>query len=199
MVPQLPHCPYCKTPIPEVRYNRPEFTPCPGCGNPVHVEIFPALFRRMAPGTHGEALVVEGESSCFYHPQKKAACLCDGCGRFVCALCDCELHGQHYCPACVEAGRTRGKIKNLQNSRACYDSLALSLTVYPIALSVVGIGVYAMPITAPAALYVAIRYWTAPRSMVTPGSGRFIAAIILALLQISGWTFVIYEIVTHHR
>lgn len=191
----LPRCSSCKAPITGDGFNLPDFWPCPVCGTLLRSEVFPAMFRPVEAGREGETLVIEGESSCFYHPQKKAARLCDGCGRFMCSLCDCELHGQHYCPSCVEAGRTKGKIRNLQNTRVCYDGLALALTVYPIAFTVIGIGLYAMPITAPAALFVTFRYWNAPRSLVQPGRGRFYAAIILALLQICGAGLLIYAIV----
>ena len=78
----LPSCPACRTSLGDGMFNLPELTPCPACGVPVQVEIFPALFRPLARGRDGEALMVEGESSCFYHPQKKAVVPCQGCGRF---------------------------------------------------------------------------------------------------------------------
>ena len=130
---------------------------CPGCGDPLQVEVFPALFRRCLP-VKGET-IIESESSCFYHPQKKAVVPCQGCGRFLCALCDCELRGQHFCPACLEVGQ-KGKIKSLENQRTLYDGIALSLAILPLLIF------YFTMVTAPMALYVAIRYWNAPRSIV---------------------------------
>src|SRR6185312_11526726 len=123
---------------------------------PLKVEVFPALFRKIDAGKSGETIMVEGESSCFYHPQKKAVLPCDGCGRFLCALCDCPLDGRHLCPTCLEAGRTKGKIKSLDNERTLYDSIALALTLYPLIIF------YFTLITAPLALFVAVRYWNAP-------------------------------------
>ncbi len=38
------------------------------------------------------------------------------------------------------------------------------------------------------ALFVAIRYWKAPRSLVRRNSIRFILAIIIALCEICGWS-----------
>src|SRR4051812_40609984 len=107
----LVECPKCKTPLDESVLNQPALTPCPACAVPVQVEIFPAFFRPTMTGRDGEAALLENEATCFYHPQKKALLPCEGCGRFLCALCDCELHGQHFCPACLEAGRKKGKIK----------------------------------------------------------------------------------------
>jgi len=147
----------------------------------LQIEVFPALFRQLAPGSNAETVMVEGESTCFYHPNKKAVLPCEACGRFVCALCDCELHGQHYCPACLEVGRKKGKIKSLENQRTLYDSIALSLTIFPLLIF------YFTLITAPMALYIAIRYWNAPRSIIHRTKIRYVIAIVLAALQIIGW------------
>jgi hypothetical protein len=185
-------CPKCRAWLLEGIFNQPELSPCPACGVPLQVEIFPALFRKINPGTSGEAVMVEGESSCFYHPQKKAVLPCDGCGRFLCALCDCQLNSQHFCPACLEAGRMKGKIKSLENQRTLYDSIALSLAIYPILIF------YFTIITAPMALFVAIRYWTSPPSLVHRSKIRFVVAIIFALLQIAGWGILFVSLATHH-
>lgn len=192
MNPPLVHCSKCNAALMDGVFNRPELTPCPSCGEPLQIEVFPALFRRFAPGSAGEMIMTEGEASCFYHPQKKALLPCDGCGRFLCALCDCQLEGRHYCPVCLEAGRTKGKIKNLQNSRTLYDSIALSLAVLPVAII---FGIYFTLITAPMALFIAIRYWNAPSSIVRRTKVRYVTAIVLALIQIGVWAWVVYSII----
>jgi len=174
-------CPSCQVVLTEGVFNQPELRPCPRCGTQLQIEVFPALFRQLAPGSNAETVMVEGESTCFYHPNKKAVLPCEACGRFVCALCDCELHGQHYCPACLEVGRKKGKIKSLENQRTLYDSIALSLTIFPLLIF------YFTLITAPMALYIAIRYWNAPRSIIHRTKIRYVIAIVLAALQIIGW------------
>jgi len=173
-------------------FNQPEMSPCPRCGAPTLVEVFPALFRKINPGKTGEAVMVEGESSCFYHPQKKAVRPCDSCGRFLCALCDCELQDRHFCPACLEAGRTKGKIQSLDHKRTCYDSIALALAIYPLLIF------YFTLITAPMALFVAIRYWKSPQSILRRTKIRFVVAIILATLQIAGWAVLLIAIIIRH-
>src|SRR3989442_5576597 len=178
MSPALLSCTKCRTPLPGGWFNQAELKPCRACAAPLQVEVFPALFRRLSRGRDGEALMVEGEASCFYHPQKKAALPCQGCGRFLCALCDCELNGQHFCPACLEVGRKKGKIKSLENQRTLYDSIALSLAIAPMLVF------YFTFITAPAALYFAIRYWNAPRSIVHRTQVSLVLAIIIATTQI---------------
>jgi hypothetical protein len=62
------------------------------------------------------------------------------------------------------------------------DVLAFQLAVIGIVIFYFGI------ITAPIALFVAIRHWKTPGSLVHGASKwRFIAAILLASLQIIGW------------
>jgi hypothetical protein len=160
---------------------------------PLQAEVFPALFRRVVPGSAGEVLVVENEASCFYHPQKKAVRPCEACGRFVCALCDCELHGEHFCPACLESGKRKGKIKRLENERTLYDNIALGLALYPLLIF------YLTIITAPMALFVALRRWNSPRSIVHPTRIRLVLAVILSSLQIAGWAAVIFFLTTRSR
>lgn len=189
----LVQCPKCQAWLLDGVFNQPELSPCPACGVPLRVEVFPALFRRFNPGQSGETIMVEGESSCFYHPQKKAVLPCQGCGRFLCALCDCELNGQHFCPACLETGKTKGKIKSLEDQRTLYDGIALSLAVYPMLIF------YFTIVTAPVALFVAIRYWNAPRSIMHRTKIRCVAAIVLALMQMAGWGLLFFVLATRHH
>jgi hypothetical protein len=188
----LIQCPACKAWLMEGVFNQPEFLPCPACGLPLQAEVYPALFRKAAAVQSGQAIMVEGESSCFFHPQKKAALSCESCGRFLCALCDCPLHGQHFCPTCLEAGRTKGKIKSLENERTLYDRIALSLAVLPLLIF------YFTLVTAPVALYVAIRYWKAPGSILRRNKIRFVVTIVFALLEISGWAILFIFLATRH-
>lgn len=175
-------CPNCRAWLLEDVFNRQEPAPCPSCATPLQIEVFPALFREITPGPSAQPVMVEGESSCFFHPQKKAVVPCAGCGRFLCALCDCQFGGEHFCPACLEAGKSKGKIKALDNQRMRYDSIALALALLPILIF------YFTIITAPMALFVAIRYWKAPQSLVHRNRVRFILAILIATLQLAGWT-----------
>lgn len=188
----LIQCPACQAWLMEGVFNQPDFTPCPACGLPLQTEVFPALFRKAGAGQSGQAIMVEGESSCFFHPQKKAVLPCDSCGRFLCALCDCPLHGQHFCPTCLEAGSTKGKIKSLENQRTLYDRIALTLAVLPLLFF------YATLITAPMTLYIAIRYWKAPGSILRRTRIRFVIAVVFALLQVSGWAILFIFLATRH-
>lgn len=183
-------CPKCRAWLLEGVFNRQEPAPCPACETRVQIEVFPALFRKHTPGVSAQTVMIEGESSCFFHPQKKAIVPCGGCGRFLCALCDCEFGDQHFCPACLESGKSRGKIKALDNERTCYDKITLGLAILPMLIF------YFTIITAPMTLFVAIRYWKSPPSLVARGKFRFVLAIIIALLQIGGWVALFIGIFT---
>jgi hypothetical protein len=179
----LIQCPKCRTSLMEWVFNQSAPAPCPGCGNPLQIEIFPAFFRRMAGERAGEAVMVEGESSCFYHPQKKAVLPCDACGRFVCALCDCEMKGRHLCPACLQSGQKKQSIQGLEDSRTLYPQQAFVLSLLPLF------------ITGAAAIFMALRYWKTPGSIVRPMRWAMPVALILGSLQTAFFVFLIVRAV----
>ena len=144
-----------------------------------------------AAGSTGDKVILDNEASCFYHPRKKAVVPCDSCGRFLCALCDVELHNQHLCPNCLESGKKKGKLKHLDNQRTLYDNIALRLAVYPIVLVFFW---FFTVITAPIAIVVSIRYWNAPSSLLPRTKVRFIVTIFLAGIQIVGWGYMILQL-----
>jgi len=189
-------CLSCGAPVPELLFNQAELEPCPQCGRRVQVEVFRAFFQPVLRGRDGDPVLVEGEASCFYHPQKRASVPCEACGRFLCALCDCELHGKHFCPACLEIGKQKGRIEKLENQRTLYDNIALALAVYPVA-SVIGI--YFTIITAPIALYISIRHWNTPTSVVRLGKIRHVLAVLLSVLELAGWAVLVYFLTVKSR
>jgi hypothetical protein len=176
-------CTQCGFVLNEAMFNQPDWSPCPSCAAPLRVEVFPTLFTPSVPAQPAQSLVAEGEAGCFYHPNKKAVLPCEICGRFLCALCDVELNGQHLCPSCLATGQKKGKLSNLDNRRVLYDSLALTLALTPFTVILWPFSL----ITAPATLFIAVRYWRAPGSVVERTKIRLILALVLALAQIVGW------------
>ena len=75
------------------------------------------------------------------------------------------------------------KIKNLENHRTLYDSIALSLAILPIFIFWFTI------VTAPLVIFLVIKYWRAPTSLVGRTKIRFVVAFLIAGLQIAGWIF----------
>jgi hypothetical protein len=186
----LTACTKCDTELKPNLYNRPQMTPCPSCGTPLRVLVFPALYREIETGAAGESLLTDDDAGCFYHPGKKAVVPCSACGRFLCGLCDIEFDGDHICPSCLEAGKKKRNISKLENQRTLYDSMALILAVYPMLIF------YFTFITAPVVLFITIRYWNAPNTIVGRVKWRFVLAFIIALAQLGGWGMFIYALAT---
>jgi hypothetical protein len=183
-------CTRCGSHVPEVLLGAAQPWPCENCEAELQVEVFPALIREADPVQAGESLQTEAEAGCFFHPDKKAVVSCVSCGRFLCALCDIPLAGQRLCPTCVQLGRTQGRLTELVTRRTLYDQVALSLSIIPMLM------VWLTIITAPMALYVACRYWKAPPSLLPRTRFRSVAAILIAGLQIMGWTTLLVYWVT---
>ncbi len=154
---------------------------CPNCSSELEAFFLPALFRTRTVETPAAMLIDQTEASCFYHAQKQAAQVCDGCGRLICSLCSIQMGQEHLCPSCVSSGKRKGKIAALENSRTCYDKVALSIAI-------LGILFYFFTIiTAPIVIYLAIRHWNSPGSVLGVSHSRFVIAIIIASLEICGW------------
>jgi hypothetical protein len=175
--------------------GRPDL-PCPSCGSELTVRAFPALIRMAERSAIGERVTDAGQAACFYHPHKTAHVPCDACGRFICALCDVELHGQHLCPSCIESGRRKGTLTTFENRRLLWDNIALSVAVLP----VVTLFFWFMTIiTAPAALLLAVIGWRKPGSLAPRTKIRFVIAIGFSLLVLAGWAALFYFLATEQN
>ena len=188
--PSVLYCTKCRHELPVFVFRADGFRPCPACGTKIHGILFPAFYDDNSKSRPGQALLIDTDASCFYHPQKKAEVTCEYCGRFLCALCEVEMEGKRLCPPCIEAGKVKGRIKSLENRRVLYDSIALSLSIIPLIIF------YLTFITAPISLYMAIRYWNAPTSILHRGKWRMTLAIFFAGSQIVGWGVVGYFLVS---
>jgi hypothetical protein len=176
LLPGLPSCSKCHSELPLSDFNRGTFSLCPGCKSPVRVEAFAALFRPPAKSSAGEFVMTDGESVCFYHENKKAAVVCDACGRFLCGLCDCLLHGRHLCPNCLETGRQKKTIASLDTVRPLYGYQAMLCALVPVF------------ITGIAAIVIALRHWKSPGSIVRPQQRwQMPLALVLGSLQTLGF------------
>ncbi|HPC59206.1 MAG TPA: hypothetical protein PKX23_00985 [Verrucomicrobiota bacterium] len=168
--------------MPPAGLNTGQFFRCPGCRSEVQAEAFPALDRPLPRGAAGEAVMVPGESACFYHEARKAVAVCDACGRFLCALCDCHLNTSHFCPGCLNAGRQDRRIQELETVRPLYGRQAFVLSLLPLF------------ITGLLALFLALRYWKAPLSLVKPQRWMLPAAVFFGALQTLAFTLLFYRL-----
>ena len=179
-------CTRCGTLLPATAINTLALAPCPGCAARLLVAAFPAWLEQRA-GQTGETLVLAADASCFYHDQKRARAVCEHCGRFLCALCDVEYNGAHLCPGCIATGHQKVRQPDFEHQRRLYDSLALGVAALPLLMWPVTI------LTAPVALFLVVRYWNAPGSLVRRGTRwRLCLAFVVALTELSVWGVVIF-------
>ncbi len=183
-------CSKCRAPLEEESFAGGQSVLCPGCGSILRIDAFPALKYLSPDFSESPSEKNGGEANCFFHGSKRAEVSCSSCGRFLCALCDMEIEGRHICPLCLETGKRKRKLVNLENERTLYDRIALSTAVLPAIL------IWPTILTAPVAVYIAIKFWNAPGSLLGKKRWKFVAAIGIASLQICGWLFVLSLIVT---
>jgi hypothetical protein len=156
------------------------------------VMTFPRLFDPVEEGLPPAVLLHGGEASCFYHADKEASAVCDHCGRFICSLCDMQMDDRHLCPSCLASGAKKETIKDVQRSRTRYDNVALGAAIG----SVLTVGTIVMPLfLAPATLFIVIKYWNKPVSLVHSGRVRFVLAFLLASAQIGLGAWAIIAII----
>lgn len=174
-------CAKCNKPLPNKLFNTFDLSECPSCKALIRVDVFPAFLKEQKTDLAAGEELFDKESGCFFHPQKRAVTPCAICGRFLCSMCDIEFNGQHVCPVCIDTGKKKKKIVNLETHRTLYDNISLVLATVPLLLFYVTI------ITAPMSLFVALKYWKAPSSIIPRTKVRFIFAIFFSVLQITGW------------
>jgi len=180
-------CGGCSWPVPRESWNCEEGVRCGGCGRTVRVSAFPAIGVHMV-GAVPEALRGETEAGCFYHPQSRAATVCQECGRFLCALCDLEVEGRHLCPRRFESGVGAHKIQTAESRRVMYDSMSLALATFPFLL------IWPALIGAPWSLFIVVTRWNAPSSVVPRTKIRFIIAALFAVAELGFIVFMIYAL-----
>lgn len=178
-------CAVCSWPVPREFWNREEGVRCRVCGHNVRIAAFPAIDVQIT-GAVPEALHGESEASCFYHPQSRAAQVCEECGRFLCALCDLEVEGRHICPRCFEAGVSAHKIQTAEPRRVMYDTMALAVATIPFLL------IWPALLAAPWSLVMVVTKWNAPSSVVPRTKIRFLLAALFALGEIGFIIFMIF-------
>jgi hypothetical protein len=174
-----PPCPKCQAPLTGLAGEADEGAGrCGACSAPIEFVLFPA--RRRTKPVARAARSVEGDSTCYFHPANHAAVICDGCGRYLCVVCEVPGEGgKKLCPPCVSSARKKSTRK--ADEVVVYDQMALSLALLPLVMWPITL------ITSPAVLGLVIYGWRKPRSLVRRGRWRFLVAGLIALLQIGGW------------
>ena len=181
-------CPNCKRTFGELDWHDERSGSCRGCGSDFEALIFPAQFRQRSVAKP-QAVVVSEDSTCFFHAENQAERVCDGCGRFLCAVCAIPFDGGHFCPACI-AGQKKHASTVISN-RILFDGAAFSLAIVPLLVWPFTL------LTAPAALGMVVYGWRKPCSLIR-GRRRWkqIVAALIALTEIGVWIFVFVQLWT---
>lgn len=147
------------------------------------LRLFPALFRPAEP-VGAAAAPLTDESSCFYHVTRPAIVPCDGCGRFLCELCQVDFNGRHLCPNCLTSAQRTGQDRALSTKHIRYDRMALNAIFLSLLLPPLW---FVSPFTGPLALFLAFRHWRQPLSVLPVGRVRLLLAGVLGALVTLGW------------
>jgi uncharacterized Zn finger protein (UPF0148 family) len=117
-----PACPHCKTPVPLTELSDGAVL-CPRCGGEYEARIFhpPTRSARVLQLVQSGP---EAAGACANHPRNAAVTNCERCGIFICSLCELEVDGTKYCPACFERLAQEGAIHSARTRFRAYGSLA---------------------------------------------------------------------------
>jgi len=189
------YCTKCRAPLSAEGFAATPTVVCSSCGTKMTATLFPAFTTATITSRAAETLVVDGEASCFFHAGKKAVVACAGCGRFLCGLCDLPWGKDHLCSTCLAAWKRKGKMTELENKRVLYDHVAFWVSIGPLLLFFFVFPLFCTIATAPLAIILSLRYWSAPNSLVWSKAPRFLLAIFLSLAQIGGWVWLVALIV----
>jgi len=182
-------CTNCGYPQSGDSSNRADFSVCPHCNSRLRISVFPALFAQTRALEYHEP-AGEETATCFYHPTRAAVVPCGSCGRYLCALCEIELGEETICPNCMDSAARNEEVKELIDSRTLYDSIALALAVFPVLFWFVTV------ITAPLSIYITVRHWRSPMSILPRSKVRFVLAFIIAGIQVSLWSALLFAVLT---
>ncbi|MBR9981410.1 MAG: hypothetical protein KFF50_10325 [Desulfatitalea sp.] len=174
-------CPHCRTIQGADAVNTGHRAPCPECRSLLRVDVFNAYWGDEAPPGGAGIAQAHGLAECFYHPGQPASAPCAACGRLLCEVCQVSLEDRTICMACLQSGRDKRKIAALQNRHVRYDEIALHLAFWPALM------ILPTLLTAPAAIYFAIRHWRTPSPVLPKRHLRALLATLLAGGQAGGW------------
>lgn len=173
-------CATCQTEIPSAEWNSLNPLPCTGCGTSIQAIVFPAIAHSLATSAP-QAKEVEGEAGCYYHDSNRATLTCEECGRFLCPLCDFDSGTRHLCPRCFNGHLNKDQTPEFVQRRTLYDSIALTGALLPILLLFT---IYFTVLTAPAVIGFSIWSWNKQSTITPRTSWRFIAAIVIAAVNV---------------
>jgi hypothetical protein len=182
-------CPKCRTIQPIEQVNTGRLSPCPACAVSLRIDVYNAFLHTDDEGRLAEVVFNLGQAECYYHPGKAAEVPCSSCGRLLCPVCRVDLDSRILCMNCLQSGRDKQKITELQNKHPLYDSIAMMLSFFG------GLMIFSIPLTAPAAIYFCVRHWRTPSPILPKRHIRNILALLMACGQVVFMVFLLIAIV----
>jgi len=185
-------CPKCRQPLTPPSPGAETSLVCPECATEFTAYLSDAVQPpELSPGL--STPVNEGDASCFFHEDRSAERTCDGCGRFICSVCDLPLGDRHLCPSCIEAAM-KSSSSSFVRGRVRWDWIAFLMGVSPILGGL--FFWWALPITGAAAIFLSVMAFRRPPSLVT--GNRAVVSIfggIFGLLQLVPFVGLIWFLV----
>ena len=193
-------CASCYAMIPDRLFREGTTIECPACARRTRAILLPALYKAAfsPPAPRNAEPPAEGESACFYDPTRKATHACDHCGVFISEAWSAKWGTQNVCLKCLDQLRSKTKDQRFEGSRTLWDNVALGTAVGPyvialmLAITFFGLFFAVIPLTltliaAPIAIFVALRFWNSPRSLVPRGATRLVLALVVSGLTLTAW------------
>lgn len=180
------NCPRCSSLLTTNIFTELSDSSCPHCGLEITGRLFPRFFNTFKGETTSVEISSDNESSCFFHPKKLAVSHCSECGRFLCSLCELNIEGRIFCPACIERLDQEKRLKTFTNQVTFWDSITLSMAILPMLLLPLTI------ITAPLTFIYIWRHFKDNKDYIIPRKRwRFYLAGLIAGIQMTTWSILI--------
>lgn len=150
---------------------------CGFCRVPVTARTFPCLSKGSAPVPRGIP-AAEGDATCQFFPEVKAEVICDECGCFMSQKAAAEWGDKTLCLPCLHRLREEKSDTEFRADLKIWDNRALGLlALLPLTL-----------FTAPAALFILVKFRKEPKSWIPRSSLRWWIALALTVTVLLGWT-----------
>jgi hypothetical protein len=201
-------CASCQSPLTDQLFHGNSATQCGFCRKTIRAFLLPKLYQSAfpTPPSLPTQAPAEGEAACFYNPNRKATKVCGHCGVFVSDAWSAQWGSETVCLKCLEQLRGKNLDQRFEAGRTLWDNVALGMIVVPFVAAFVllctligypfaAIALMLTLFTAPAAIFLSLRYWNAPRSLVPRGRSRLVLALLSGVLLVLGWIAGIWAVV----
>lgn len=176
-----PLCIFCSEALPASSVRPDGEATCPECLRGSKVVLLPAISGTPLPvNPEPTPFPGEGDPVCFYDPSRKATHECSHCGVLISSEWTAHWGSRSLCLKCLDHLRASDTEQGFQRRLVLWDTIALQLALLPLTVILAGF----VFVSAPAALFISIWKWNAPRSMASPSRWKMATALLLAALQI---------------